>query len=152
MRGEIKMAEIANPELKDLEPLVGKWNIELRFPMDPPGTVHTTASFEWIEDGAFLKMDSGEKGKGTPHVVCVIGRDNDTETYTMLYLDNRGVSRIYNMSFKGGEWKQWRESPDFWQRFTGVLSPDGNTITAKWENSKDGVDWKHDFDLIYTRI
>jgi hypothetical protein len=41
---------------------------------------------------------------------------------------------------------------DFWQRFTGELSPDGSTITGRWETSQDGSTWEHDFDLIYRKV
>jgi hypothetical protein len=148
------MENVLNPSLKDLEVFVGTWKLELRFPNDPPGTVQTQAAFEWLEDGAFLVMHSGTKGEGTPYAYCVIGRDNGVEDYTMLYFDNRGVSRIYNMSFKDGIWTQWRDAdPNFRQRFTGKFSADRNTITAKWENASGGSgDWNHDFDLIYTRV
>lgn len=146
------MENIPNPVLKDLEVLIGEWEIEITFPANPPGTVLGRASFEWLDDGSFLMMRSGNRTGGPPQSVSVIGRDNALETYTMLYFDDRGVSRIYNMSFKDHEWKQWRESPDFWQRFTGTLSDDGNTISAEWENSKDGVSWKHDFYLTYRKV
>jgi hypothetical protein len=37
------------------------------------------------------------------------------------------------------------------QRFTGMVSEDGSTITGTWELSPDGSTWEHDFDLTYTR-
>ena len=71
----------------------------------------------------------------------------------MLYFDSRGISRVYQMSLsEDGIWKMWREAPGFFQRFTGKISKDGNTITARWERSNSGVFWEHDFDLTYTRL
>jgi hypothetical protein len=32
-----------------------------------------------------------------------------------------------------------------------MLSDDGDSIRATWEKSRDGSDWEHDFDLIYTK-
>jgi hypothetical protein len=40
---------------------------------------------------------------------------------------------------------------DFWQRFTGRFSADGDTISGTWETG-DGSSWKKDFDLTYARI
>jgi hypothetical protein len=141
-----------NPALSDLEPLVGEWSVEIAFPADPETPVRGSVSFEWLEGGAFLVMRAGVEWSGPSGSVAVIGRDEKTETYSMLYFDARGVSRIYEMSFGDGVWKQWRSAPGFSQRFTGTLSEDGSTIAAKWEKSSDGSQWDHDFDLTYTRV
>ncbi len=93
----------------------------------------------------------GNKPPGTPDAIWLIGRDDSTADYTVLYYDSRRVSRVYQMSFSDGVWKMWRESPDFWQRYEGKVSDDGKTITARWEKSKDGATWEHDFDITYTR-
>jgi len=69
----------------------------------------------------------------------------------MLYSDERGVARIYQMSLEGGVWKMWRDSPGFSQRVTGTISSDGNTITCHGELSYDGSNWEQDLDVTYTR-
>jgi len=69
----------------------------------------------------------------------------------MLYSDERGVARIYQMSLEGGVWKMWRDSPGFSQRVTGTISSDGNTITWHGELSYDGSNWEQDLDVTYTR-
>ncbi len=38
------------------------------------------------------------------------------------------------------------------QRFTGTFSDDGSVITARWERSKDGSTWEHDFDQRYSKV
>jgi hypothetical protein len=63
----------------------------------------------------------------------------------------RQLMCVYEMSLGDGVWKIWREAPGFHQRFTGT-SADGETITAQWESSQDGVEWKPDFDVVYTKI
>jgi hypothetical protein len=88
---------------------------------------------------------------GAPDAIWLIGRDESTPNYSVLYYDNRKVSRVYEMSFSDGAWKMWRNSPGFSQRFEGKFSKDGNTITARWEKSSDGSTWEHDFDVVYTR-
>jgi len=143
------MANAANPALQNLAILVGEWEVELSFPTDPPGRVVGHASCAWLTDGAFIRLENtGDSQKA----ICIIGRDDSAEPYTMLYFDHRGVSRVYLMSLEGGEWKQWREAPGFSQRFVGAFSDDGNSITARWEKSSDGAHWEHDFDLRYTRV
>ena len=143
-----------NPALVQLEVLAGDWDMELSnasFLPDPSVTATGQASFEWIEDGAFLVLYMGEKPPGVPDAIWLIGRDESNPNYTVLYYDSRKVSRIYEMSFLNGEWKMWRNSPGFSQRYTGKLSKDGNTITASWEKSVDGKNWEHDFNITYAR-
>lgn len=144
-----------NPALKDLEVLVGDWNMELSnasFLPSPSDTVMGHVSIEWVEDGAFLVMYMGDRSLGTADASWLIGRDESMPNYLVLYYDARRVSRVYEMSFSDGTWKMWRNSPDFSQRFEGKFSDDGNTITARWEKSSNGSTWEHDFDVTYTKL
>ena len=134
-----------NPALKDLESLVGKWSVEMAFPADPPGTVRGQVSFTGLESCSC----TGEWPRPSSAVV-VIGRDDAAETYSMLYDDARGVSRIYEMSFGRRRLEAVAVSPDFSQRFTGTFGDD-DTIAARWKKSSDGSEWEHDFDLTYAR-
>jgi len=123
-----------NPTLKRLSALIGNWDMELSrasFLLHPQTKVHGPASFNWIENGAFLIMYQGEKED--PQATWLIGRDESDDSFKVLYFDAREVSRIYEMSFKNGVWKMWRNAPGFSQRFKGVLSKNHNTITAEWE-------------------
>jgi hypothetical protein len=142
---------LQNPALKSLEPLVGSWDVEIVFPTDPPGNVHGRVSFAELEGGSFLVMRSDVDEQGPPNSVAVIGRDDSGDTYSMLYADERGASRIYEMSFEIGAWKLWRNAPDFFQRFSALIDESGNAMTARWEKSTDGKHWERDFDLTYRR-
>jgi len=144
-----------NPALKHLEILVGDWTMELSnasFLPSSSDTVTGHVSFEWLQGGAFLVMYMGDKPPATPEATWLIGRDESTPNYLVLYYDTRRVSRIYEMSFSNGTWNMWRNSADFSQRFEGKLSDEGNTITAHWEKSSDRSTWEHDFDVTYTRV
>src|SRR5258706_11597965 len=162
MRTEIKdvvsnqSASKPNPSLKGLEILVGEWDTEMSdmsFVPDPSARFRGHAYFQWLEGGAFLIMYMGGELGGAPSsAIEVIGRDESAYGYSVLYFDSRGISRIYQMSLGGSEWKLWRNSPEFSQRFTGTFSDDGNTIAARWEKSTDGVRWEHDFNLTYTKV
>lgn len=143
-----------NPALKALEFLVGDWTMELSnasFLSQPTDKVGSPVSFEWVQDGAFLAMRMGDKSS-TPAALWLIHRDESVPGYTVLYYDARWVSRVYAMSFADNTWKIWRESPGFWQRFTGAVSPDRKMISASWEKSPDGTTWEHDFDVTYTKV
>ena len=144
-----------NAVLKALEGLVGEWEMELSnasFLPRPSDSVKGAISFEWVQNGAFLAMRMGDKPPSPPAALWLIGRDEATANYTVLYYDARSVSRIYEMSFSEGVWKMWREAPGFWQRYEGTVSKNGKTITACWEKSSDGTRWEHDFDVTYTKI
>ena len=144
-----------NPMLKDLEVLVGKWELELSnasFLPNPSATVKGNVSFDWLEGGAFLIIRMGGQPSGTPSATWLIHRDDSSAAYKVFYYDDRTVSRIYEMSFSDNVWKLWRHSPDFSQRFEGNISEDGNKILAEWQKSNDGQKWEHDFDVAYTRL
>jgi hypothetical protein len=130
------------PALRALTPLIGTWRLTLwggSFLPNPEervdaGLVH----FEWIEDGAMLAIRQGGEGDAPVAARWLVGRDQDEESYTVLYSDARGVARVYRMSFAGGKWRLWRDSPAFAQRFEGALSEDGARLTGRWEKSIDG--------------
>ena len=134
-----------HPMLKHLGRLIGQWEVELIFPTDPPGRVHAEAVFDWLNSQAFVIEHFGGS-------TWIIGFDDTTETYSVLYHDERGISRVYQMSLRDGLWKLWRNTPDFSQRFEGQFSADGQTITARWEKSTDGASWDHDFALTYSKV
>ena len=141
----------ANPALEPLQPLVGAWRSKIRWSEEThklvgePALVRGRVSFEWREDGHFLIQRMGDAAR------WLIGRDDTSKLYGVLYADSRGVSRLYEMSLRNGVWKMWREARGFHQRFTGSFSRDGRTIKASWQRSVDGARWQHDSDVIYTK-
>jgi hypothetical protein len=107
-----------------------------------------SAAIQWLGD-AFLEMRAtfGED-YGTWH--WVIGRSDAREQLVLLYHDERGVLRVFDMSFGDGEWTLVREDPDFHQRFIATVAED--RIDGRWEASEDGgATWRKDFDLIFER-
>lgn len=136
-----------NPALKDLQALIGEWEVEV--PQFPGQRGH--AVFEWLEGGAFLRFHA-QAPDPVPSATLIIGRDDSSENYAIFHYDSRGVSRVYQMSFDSNIWKIWRAAPGFSQRFSATLSTDGTLIRGTWEKSPDGTMWEHDFDLSYTRL
>jgi hypothetical protein len=143
-----------NPELQDLKELIGTWEMSISnasFLPDLKTIIKGTASFEWFEGGDFLILRQGTKMEETPWATWFIGHDKDSQNYTILYIDDKQSSRVYEMSLENGIWKIWRNSPKFIQRFTGKISQDKKMIEGYWEKSTDGKTWNHDFNLTYKK-
>jgi uncharacterized protein YndB with AHSA1/START domain len=147
------------PEVLDrLDVLIGRWETEARFEAGRfgPGSPAQTSGggrtdFEWLEGRYFLAQRFVAVHPAAPSGIAIIGAGPDPAMCTQHYYDSRGVARIYQMSLNGRVWKLWREAPGFWQRYTGLVSDDGSTITGAWETSADGQEWKHDFGLTYIK-
>lgn len=144
--------------LERLDVLIGRWEMEATFeagyfgqgsPATTEGGARTT--FEWLEGRFFLTQRFVTEHPAAPSGIAIIGVGPGQDAFTQHYYDSRGVARIYQMTLDGSTWKLWREAPGFWQRFTGLISDDGDTITGAWEGSADGKQWKHDFGLTYLR-
>jgi hypothetical protein len=122
------------------------------------------AVFEWTPDGAFLVQRARtepldfepppEWAANNPlPLVMVFGLDEPSGTFGVLYADARGVFRVYRATLHGGEWTIWGQAgPEFHQRFTARIGPDGSAITGAWERSRDGSAWEHDFAVSYAKL
>ena len=141
-----------NPALKPLSVLVGNWKTTGTHPLVPGKTFHGETSFEWIEGGAFLIMHSQIDEPEIPSGIAIFGADDTTGDCTMLYFDERGVSRLYQTSLRDNTWKWWRNAPGFSQRFSGDVSEVGKTIESHGELSRDGEHWEPDLALTYTKV
>jgi hypothetical protein len=140
-----------DPRLKPLEILVGTWEIKVIHPK-VPGSIHGWATFEWFPGGKFLLERTGMNNPVFPAGLSMIGYDEATGDYIQHYFDSRGVMRDYYLRLRDNILTNWRDDPDFSQRFTGTISDDGNTINLYLEKAQGGADWEHDFDEIYQRV
>jgi hypothetical protein len=143
-------AAIPNPSLELLNVLVGSWTTVASHPA-LEGTMRGRATFAWMEGGAFLIARSGGEEPGVPSAVMVIGRDGSQDGYTVLYFDERGVSRVYEMSLEGNVWRMWRDAPEHRQRFTGTITDDGKTIVGVWEMAEGSPTFARDLEIKYTK-
>jgi hypothetical protein len=139
------------PSGRPLAVFVGDWAMEVVFPDPDVSTLRGVASFTWLERDALLLLRSRVRGNGPPKSVSVIGADDFSKAFWMLYCDERGVSRHYEMTLSVRLWTLSRVAPGFHQRFIGRLTADGTTIRGEWEKSKDGRRWQHDFGVTYLR-
>jgi hypothetical protein len=150
-----------SPVLSRLGALMGEW--EMRAEVGGHTVAGARALFEWLEDGAFA-VQRAYPGPPVPDMpaawvensplptTLIIGLDDTAESFTVLYSDARGVSRVYLMTFDGSLWTMHRDAAGFHQRFTATLSDDGKTIAGRWEGSADGSAWDLDFHVTYTKI
>ncbi len=136
--------------LQQFDVLIWEWTMVGTHPAFL-SAAHGRSSFEWLMEGGLLLWHFEWERPGPPSALSVIGHDDSVETCSMLYADERGVARIYQMSLAGGVWKMWRESSGFSQRMTGTVSSDGNTSTCHGELSRDGSHWEQALDVTYTR-
>jgi hypothetical protein len=144
-------ARIPNAALAPFERLVGSWTTTGSHGLMPGKVLRGRATFDWIEGGAFLRQQTEIDDPQIPTGIAIIGSDDETGEMSMLYFDERGVSRRYEVSMHGDVWRWWRNAPGMSQRYACTISDDGRTMTGKGELSKDGTTWHKDLDLTYTR-
>jgi hypothetical protein len=133
-----------------LRRLIGTWTVEGRF---VGGTelqnARGTATFRWLVEDALVVVRTCMTV--APESTAVVGADDTHNAFTMLYSDERGVVRRYEMTLTARRWTLRRRAPGFSQRFIGRLAANGRSIRATWETSAEGRRWLRDFDLTYTK-
>ena len=124
-----------------MDPLVGDWDLEASPPGGEPWPGGGRSTFEWHPSGAHLVQRTIIELPEAPDSLSIIGCDAGNGTYYQFYSDERGVSRVYEMSIGEAEWKLWRTGDPFAQRFTATFTDGGNTMIGRWEMSEDGVNY-----------
>ncbi|MEA3052939.1 MAG: hypothetical protein QOG72_1842 [Sphingomonadales bacterium] len=142
-------ARTPNPALKPLEFLVGEWRTSGIHPMAAGEALRGRTSFSWHEGGAFLVMRSEVDHPKFPDGVAIIGSDDASGKFAMIYFDERGVSRILDVTV-GDRSVTWRhDDPDFAQSLTLAAAGDG--LVSKGRMSKKGGEWEDDLSEVFTR-
>jgi hypothetical protein len=140
-----------NPALEPLTPLLGDWRTTGTHPLVPGTTFHGRTSFTWHEGGAFIVMRSEIDEHGIPSGVAVIGSDDAAGTFTMLYADERAISRRYTVEVGDGEVSWHRDEAGFAQRMVVTVAGDGSRLHAQGTMSRDGGPPEDDLQLTYER-
>jgi hypothetical protein len=140
-----------------LRRLIGTWTFEPL--VDGASAGRGRATFEWMEDGAFVVQRSeatwttqGWVENAPSRNWAVIGWDDSTDEVVQLYADDRGVFRVYRGTLTDEAWTLQRAAADFHQRFVGDFRDDGRTIEGRWESSPDGSAWEVDFPITYRKV
>jgi len=145
-------ALIPNPALQPFEALLGEWQTTGTHPYVPDTTFHGRTSFAWHEGGAFLIMRSEIDESEIPSGVAIFGSDDTAQTYYMLYFDERGVSRKYDVTMTKNLLTWRRDESSLSQRTTIAIGDDGTTMVGRGEMSRDGGAWEDDLSLTYVRV
>ena len=145
-------AQRPNPALEPLTPLIGRWRTTGTHPLVPGTTFHGRTSFEWSENGAFVLMRSEIDEPEIPSAVAFIGSDDAAGTLTMIYFDERDISRRYTVEATVGEVRWHRDEAGFAQRMVLTIAPDGARLDAQGTMSRDGAPWEDDLQLTYERV
>lgn len=145
-------AEQPNPALEGLVPLLGDWRTTGTHPLVPGTTFHGRTSFAWHLGGAFLLMRSEIDEPEIPDAVALVGSDDAAGTFTMIYSDERSVSRRYTVELGDGEVRWHRDEAGFAQRMVLTVAADGTRLDARGTMSRDGGPWEDDLQLTYERV
>jgi hypothetical protein len=145
-------ALIPNPGLTAFKPLIGTWATVGHHPMVPGVTFHGRTTFDWHEGGAFVVMRSEIDEPDIPSGIAIFGNDDQAETLSMLYFDERAVARRYEVTMQPQVLRWSRTTPALSQRNTIAIADDAGTMHGVGEMSKDGGPWGPDLELTYTRI
>lgn len=133
-----------------LRRLIGTWNLEGRFVGgDEIIPVKGTVTFRWLAKDALVVMRT--RMKVAPASVAVLGADDNQNSFTMLYSDERGVVRRFEMTLTARRWTMIRRQRGFSQRFVARIAPNGRSMNATWDKSADGRRWMRDFELVYSK-
>ena len=103
-----------NEALNQVADLVGEWKLTMTdawFLESPEIKGEGSATIQWLGE-AFLEMRA-TLGQEHSSWHWLIGRSDAREQVVMLYHDERGVLRVFDMTFGGGQWTLVREDPDF---------------------------------------
>ena len=140
-----------NPALAPLDRALGIWTVTGSHPYLQGRTLRGRVTFERIEGGAFVRMHSKLEDREIPEGVAIFGTDGAGDACTLLYFDERGVARRYEVVLRADGFSWSRDDPKFAQRFQVTLASDGNTMEGEGTMKKEGSDWEPDLRLSYVR-
>ncbi len=153
------MSMSLNPLVSRLGVFTGRWELTARAGERVMSVAQT--EFRRLGEHGFLTQHTDRpsflvpewEGAAPMWVDTVIGADDYSQAYTVLYTDSRDVCRVYAMQLDGREWTMSsRPGQDFHQRWLGAFSEDHLAIEGDWEASKDGLTWSTDFHMTYRRL
>ena len=144
-------AEITNAALHGFQFLLGTWRTEGTHPLVPGKTFHGRSVFEWGFGGAFLVMHSEIDEPEVPSGIAIFGSDDAGGPWSMMYFDERGVSRRYAVTVGTDQITCERDDPAFSQTMTIRAGSDGKTLTSTGRLRRDGGSWEEDLTLTFRR-
>ncbi|RXA20856.1 alpha/beta fold hydrolase [Methanosarcina sp. MSH10X1] len=149
---EIQQSRAPDSALKRLDIFVGRWITEghtWATSSSPALRITGTDTYEWLP-GRFFLLHRADVQIGDEEIktIEIIGYDALSQTYPMHYFDNQGNSGTYQASVRDGIWTFLGGS----ERSKVTFSDDGNTITASWEHSDNGLNWLPLMEVKLTKV
>lgn len=119
-----------NPDLKELDRLVGTWNVS--------GGTEGEITYEWMDGGFFLiqYVDLEQNGQSTTGIE-IIGHEREfggepSEEIRSRFYDNMGNTLDYVYELDGDTLMIWAGEKGSPAHFTGEFSDDGDTLAGEW--------------------
>lgn len=147
----------AGPEQQRLSVFLGHWRTEGHTAGDdaPAARIRSNDEYEWLPGGFFVvhRWD-GNVGDREVHGIEIIGYDSNRGTYQTHFFDSDGNCGSEQLSAHDRTWT-WlgrHVMGSDWHRCTSVVSDDGNTMTAKHEQSNDGESWMPWMEVTLRRV
>jgi Pyridoxamine 5'-phosphate oxidase len=138
-----------HPGLDGWQRFIGRWETQATHPLLPGAVVRGHARFEWLDGRQFVIVRWHYDHPDIPDAIAITGVTDGQ--LSMHYFDYRGAYRVCAVSLAADQWRFWRDAPGLSQRFTGILSDDGNTITGQGQLSRDGSSWQDDLAITYRK-
>jgi hypothetical protein len=145
--------------LEALAPFCGKWHTEgqqYESPLGAAGPFVAVETFEWLSGGHFMVHRlEGELGSQPAACVEIFGKDPQGELFAQTFYNDGStntwrLNEAVNAVVLSGTWS--RGSADSLQvRYTASFEEAGNAIAGKWEQSRDGNDWRTFLDARSTK-
>jgi len=86
-----------------------------------------------------------------PSGIAIFGSDDAAGPWSMMYFDERGVSRRYAVTVGDDEVTCERDDAAFSQTMTFRAGSDGKTLTSTGRMRRDGGSWEEDLTLTFRR-
>lgn len=145
-------ANIANPQLKFFERIIGEWRSTGSHPALPGIILQGQVSFAWQDGGAFLVWRSEVEHPLFPDGIAIVGSDDAAGTIFISYFDERGISRKYDVTLGENGFAMQRADTKFAQRMTFSLEAGDARMASKGEMSREGAAWEPDLSQTFERI
>jgi hypothetical protein len=145
-------ANIANPQLKFFERIVGEWSTTGTHPAWPGVILRGKVSFAWQDGGAFLVWRSEIDDPRFPDGIAIVGSDDGAGTIFISYFDERGISRKYDVTIDDTGFTMQRMDPKFSQRMTFTIQAGDSRIVSKGEMLREGAMWEDDLSQTFERV
>jgi hypothetical protein len=144
-------ARIPNPALQPLAFLIGEWTTTGTHPLEPGESLPGRASFAWHEGGAFLIMRAQIDEPRFPDGLAIIASDSVGGRFSMIYFDERGVSRLFDVEVGEGRVTWSRDDPKLAQSVTITAEDGGATLVSRGRMSQEGGPWGDDLSQVFRR-